>query len=148
MISWCQLTSFGHPKMEKGKIPEENQVSRTSSSNTHQHRLMISHKKKDSALLGSTLHQKGNGKGGWGNRVITISTEVCYLGEGRFCLLWRWSASRLSVGLLPLSVRSPSNDRLHPLNTDTNTEHDSGSLPLNYTVFRNLRCVIISLCFY
>ena len=26
------LTALGHPKMEKGKIPEENQVSSTSSS--------------------------------------------------------------------------------------------------------------------
>ena len=52
MTDGLSLTSLGHPKMEKGKIPEENQVSRTSSSAAQGESFGINHNGSNISLTG------------------------------------------------------------------------------------------------
>ena len=109
---WPQcFTSLGHPKMENGKMPDENQVSRTSSSKTREQKLQNK----------NWLH--------WMNvcscKTLTYETDLyssCsyeklkrikfYPVWGWFCQWTRWSVLLPSLWLPPLCAHSPSND--HP----------------------------------
>lgn len=95
--------------MEKGKIPEENQVSNTSSSETQTDR------KKDALMMpeGKNMH-KQNRKIKWLSSNESMGVLVSHPGVERFCLRWHWSAWQLFLWLPPPIYRWPNNVRPYP----------------------------------
>lgn len=120
-VGWPQyFTSFGHPKIEKGKMPDENQVSRTSSSETQEQKLShLDEYGGDFIKLGGPLHwhdlnQLDNLYSNC-NEISKLKSLPSYPVWGLFCQQSHWSVLLPSLWPPPRISHSPSND--HPCPT-------------------------------